>query len=255
MLDRIRLPFFIIAGIALLLAVGLEMGSSMLPVKVDPALMRREADRQLPRDLDDRDDVIDNMVSESQKGKKPPGMGIRDLGIFDLLILYTAILMAAALIIPEKIHGRIQGIVSLIVGIVGLLGAIVLFIEAFVKLMIMVGLFLATPFGTIAYLAIWGSFNRGGAGVILTASLFLKLAFVILLFLAHQRFFQNKGLVLILLCSFLGNFIIALLHGFVPIFLVSITDAIGAIIAVILLAIWSILLIIGSIIAIVKAIV
>ncbi|MCW5981099.1 MAG: hypothetical protein KIT09_23655 [Bryobacteraceae bacterium] len=48
---------------------------------------------------------------------------------------------------------------------------------------------------------------------------------------------------------------IAFLHALVPIFLVSITDTIGGLIALILAAIWVILMLISSIISIVKAIV
>ena len=82
----------------------------------------------------------------------------------------------------------------------------------------------------------------------------LKFGFIVCLILAHQRFLQNKGLVLIVLTSLLANLIIGFLHNFVPGPLVSITDAIGAIIVGILAVIWAIVLLIFSIISIIKAI-
>jgi hypothetical protein len=81
----------------------------------------------------------------------------------------------------------------------------------------------------------------------------LKLAFAVVLLLAHQRFLQNKGLVLIILTSLLANVILSFLHGIVPRLLVSITDAIGAIVVGILAAVWALIFLIGSIPAIVKA--
>jgi VanZ family protein len=82
----------------------------------------------------------------------------------------------------------------------------------------------------------------------------LKLGFVVCLLLAHQRFLQNKGLVLLVLTSLLANLIIGFLHNFVPLPLVSITDAIGAIVVAILAVIWALVLLIFAIISIIKAI-
>ncbi len=79
-----------------------------------------------------------------------------------------------------------------------------------------------------------------------------KLAFAILLVFAHQRFLQNKGLVLIILTSLLATIIVSFLHGLVPRFLVSITDDIAAIVVAILAAIWALFFLIGSIPSIIK---
>jgi hypothetical protein len=73
--------------------------------------------------------------------------------------------------------------------------------------------------------------------------------------LAHQRFLQNKGLVLIIATSFLANLIIAFLYGFVPGFLVSITDAVAAIVICILALVWGIVYLIGGAVSVVKVIV
>ena len=80
-----------------------------------------------------------------------------------------------------------------------------------------------------------------------------KIGFVVLLVMAHQRFLENKGLVLIILTSFLATIILSFFHGIVPRFLVSITDDIGALIISILAAIWALYYLIGAIPAIIKA--
>lgn len=89
--------------------------------------------------------------------------------------------------------------------------------------------------------------------VILTLLMSLKLAFGILLYFAHPRFLENKGLVLIVLTSLLSQLIISCFQGFPPGFLISITDAVGAIVVGILAAIWALIILIGSVPAVVKA--
>ena len=66
---------------------------------------------------------------------------------------------------------------------------------ALALLLLMVALFLATPFGTLAYLAVYGFFNRPGANAVLGLALALKMGAVVCLLLAQQRFLQNRGLV------------------------------------------------------------
>jgi hypothetical protein len=82
----------------------------------------------------------------------------------------------------------------------------------------------------------------------------LKLAFAACLILAHQRFIQNKGLVLIILTSLAANIIVSFLHAIVPALLVSITDAIATIIVFVLVVLWAAFFLIGSIVAVAKAV-
>jgi hypothetical protein len=264
MLDRLRTPLFIIAVVAAALALGAEIGVKMIPALgsavpgSNARELRREAMEQLRKEGgledDEKKELVDDMVRQANSGKKPPGVGVPSLGLIDGLLLYTLVLMGLGLLVPERIHGRIQGIASLIVSILILIAAIVLIIGTFVKVLIMIALFLAAPFGTLAYLAVYGSFNRGGAAAVLSLSMLFKLAGAVLLVLAHQRFLQNKGLVLLIATSLVANIIVSFLHGLVPIVLVSITDGVAAIIVGILAVIWAIVLLVGSIIAIVKAV-
>lgn len=184
----------------------------------------------------------------------PPGYGISFLGFIDGLVLLTIFLIAAPLIIPESIHGRIQGFITLIVSLLVLMAVIAMIFVVLAKLLLMVGLLLAPIFGTIAYFALFASFDTGASRIALSSIMFLKLLFAGLLVFAHQKFLLNKGLLFIILTSFLANFIVSLLHGIVPGFLVSITDAIAAIVLGIIAIIWAIFFIIGSIPAIVKAV-
>ena len=118
----------------------------------------------------------------------------------------------------------------------------------------MVTLLLAFPFGTIAYLIIWGSFPRGEAAAVLALLMFLKLVFAGTLVAAQPRFVQNKGLVALVLTSLVANVVVAFLHALVPGVLVSILDAVAAIVVAIVAIVWAIVLLIGSIPAIVTAV-
>ena len=143
---------------------------------------------------------------------------------------------------------------TLVFAILLILGAIVLLIVAIGELLLMVTLLLAIPFGTIAYLILWGAFPRGQADVLLSLLMFLKLVFAGALLLAQQRFIQNKGLVALTLTSLLCNVVAAFLQGLVPLILVSILDDVAAIVFAIVGIIWAVVLLIGSIPAIVKAV-
>ena len=227
-MDRLRTPFFIAALIVQLVVVLTEVGSMAY---LDAAAPGAGSSRDLPT----------------------PGLGIPYLAFVDGLILWTVGLMGLALIIPARIHGRIQGIGTFIVSLLVLIGSIAAIFIAIGLLMLMVSLLLAVPFGTIAYFAVYADFEKGAALGTLGAIMSLKIAFVVLMILAHQRFLENKGLILIILTSLLANLITSFLQGLPPSFLVSITDDIAAIVVGILAAIWALVLLIGSIPAIIKA--
>jgi len=228
MLDELRKPFLVIALVLIFLVVLIEASSSLLMNLGTPGAAALNADT--------------------------PGYGISYLAFLDSFVFYITLLIALAMIIPERLQGRVQGCATAIVSFFGCLGTIFAIITCLIVLIIMVTLLLAPIFGTIAYLAIYGHFDRSGAAITLSLIMTLKFGFIICLVLAHQRFLQNKGLVLIVLTSLLANLIIGFLHNFVPGPLVSITDAIGAIIVGILALIWAIVLLVFSIIAIIKAI-
>jgi hypothetical protein len=240
-MERLRVPFFVIAIAAMILVVLMEIGSPFLIGGYDVGA-------QISQQAGDLG------VSVPAGGHSaPPGLGIPYLALVDGIALYTVVLMGVGLIIPERLQGRVQGVITLIFSILLILGALVLLFIALAKLIAMVTLLLAFPFGTIAYLIIWGSFPRDQAAVVLSLLMFLKLVFAGCLLAAQQRFIQNKGLVALVLTSLICNIVVAFLHGLVPGILVSILDALAAIVLAIVGIIWAIVLLIGSIPAIVKA--
>jgi hypothetical protein len=253
MLDAIRKPFLFLSAILVLFAVLIEIGAAIL---VQPARPRSELPPEIARQLsdEDRSAALSQMAAAGGKtSREPPGFAIQALARIDVILLLTIGLMALSLVIGDALHGRTQGISSLIVGVLVFLSAFKALFGTLIELMIRVTLVLATPFGTIAYLAVYSFFDRSGAGVILGLSWILKLAAAVCLFLAHQRYLKQYGLLLLLGTSLLGSFLVTFLHGLPPRFLVNITDPIAAIINDILALIWAIVTIVFALIAVIKA--
>lgn len=243
--DALRRPPFIVALVMIVLALLVELGSPWL-VGGGAAPVEQLNASFLSDDLDDDIAVIGSV-------EQPPGRGIPAMALLDGVLTFRIALMGAALVIPARILGRGQGCLTAILCILLLLGGIVSLFSLIVELSLMVGLFLSSPWGTIAYLAVWGFFPRADAAVILSLLLFLKIAMVIFLVIAQPKFLQIKALVALVLTSLLANLILAFLHGLMPNPVRSIADEIGAIVVVILGLIWAVLMLIGSIWGIVKA--
>jgi hypothetical protein len=254
--DSLRKPFLIAAVLVVLVALLSCLGSSLVTGpppfadRVNQTLSNPQTVALLEKfDIDpgDAHDSLSDTLPEN-----PPGMGIPALALIEGLLLLVLVITAAPLLIGERITGVLTGGVSIIGGLVVLLAAIATAIVSFTALMLMVSLLLSVPFGTLAYLAIFGSFDTGGAAVFTSLVLGLTLAALVLLVLAQQRFLKGKGLLLLLLTAVLLTFVTSLLHSIVPGFLVSITDALAALITAIVSAIWALLVVIGGIVSAVR---
>ncbi|HET6162423.1 MAG TPA: hypothetical protein VFG37_02060 [Planctomycetota bacterium] len=257
LVDRFRLPWFVAALVLFVLALLVDVvGPSVLPpVPKGGGSVEGAMSKALAGSGMSDDEIKDAKKSASDLPSDAPGLGLAFLALLDGLVVYSVLLMALALLLPDRVQGRLQGILSLIVSLVGVIGSIILVIVAFVLLMVMVAMFLAVPFGTIAYLAIYGSFNTGGATAVLGVLMILKLAACVCLLIAHPRFLQNKGLVFLILTALLGQFVLTILHAIVPGILCSITDTLGAIVIAVLALIWLVVMLVFSVISLVKAVV
>lgn len=254
MLDALNRPLFLLALIAWFLVVLVEIGSSFLPVPEPTAIqMHAQMVREQPDDPPSLADV-EQMKRERDKEPPRPGYAITCLIFFDGMAFLGFFWMGAGLLFPKRRVAQAQAITSLFISLIAIIAGIIVAIIIFILLTVMIGLLLAVPFGTLAYLAIWGFFNTGAAAGTVGLLLFLKIATAVLLILAHRDFIKNKGLVILLLISLGLTFLISFLHGFPPGILVSITDAIAALIILIVSIIWSILVFIGAIMATIKAV-
>jgi hypothetical protein len=223
-----RKPIFVLALIMIGLAVLVELGSIAI-------LGQKAAGSSLNVDV--------------------TGKAIPVMALLDGLVFYATLLIGIALLIPERVQAKFQGILTAVVSFFLVLSCIATFFIDLALLILMVSLLMAVPFGTIAYFAMWADFDTGGARVVLSLLMLLKIIFAVALVLAHQRFLQNKGFVLIIAFSFLSNLLIAFLYGLVPGFLVSIVDVIAALVIIVFAAVWAVIYLVGGIISLIKVIV
>lgn len=241
-MGNLRKPFLLLAMLAIVLVVLVELGSGLMLSSGGAHDLAGDA-AKLGAD-----------IPAGTSAAEPPGRGIMYLALIDVIALYTTGLFTLSLVVPERVQGRAQGVATLIGSIILIIVSFVMLIIAFIELMIMISLFLAPPFGTLAYLAIWGFFPVGKASVVIGLLMFLKLCWAALLIIAQPRFLQNKGLVLLVVTSLVCTLCLEFLHGLMPVILVSILDNVGAIIFAIVGIVWGIVLLVGSIPAIVKAV-
>ncbi|WP_433124243.1 hypothetical protein ACQPWW_18665 [Micromonospora sp. CA-240977] len=239
----LRKPFLLLAMLAIVLVIGVELGAGLLLGGADAGAALADSAGSLDVDLDDVSGV-----------SEPSGRGTGYLALIDVVAVWSTALFCLGMLLPERVQGRVQGVASLIFSIILIIVGLVALVVAFVELSIMVSLFLAVPFGTLAYLALWGFFPVGDAALLLGLVLLLKLVWAGLLVLAQPRFLQNKGLVLLILTTLLCTVVLEFLHHLVPVILVSIVDDVAALVFAVIAIIWGLVLLIGSIPAIVKAI-
>jgi hypothetical protein len=220
---------FFLGALALLLAVALEAGSALLLGTFQPTA------------------EVANV--------SPPGVGIRSLVFIDVVLGYALLLIAidsAGGI--RAVFSRIQGVLTLILSVLGILGSIIFIYLMIALVVLMLTLLVSPPFGTIAYFAIWGHFDKTPARIILGLDMTLKLFGIGVIAVSNPAFLKNKGFLFLMVCSLGMTFILGLLHAFPPFFLVSITDGIGAIVSAVIALIWMIILLVGALLAIIRAI-
>lgn len=252
-MGELRKPFFIAAVALILIAVAVEIGATWFLGGVTAKAGDLTSMLDDPALADQMSGINPADLQKLNKGT-PPGRAIPAMAVLDGLVLFTVLLMGAPMFIPERIFAKMQGVATLVVSLLALTGSIAGIFLTFSVVMLMVALFTAFPFGTIVYLIIYGFFDRIGANVTLSLLIVLKVAFAACLILAHQRFIQNKGLVLIVLTSLAANIIISFSHAIVPVPLVSITDGIAAIVVFVLVVLWAVFFLVGSIVAVAKAV-
>src|SRR4051795_12482765 len=101
-------------------------------------------------------------------GDEPPGRGIPYLALVDIILAYTILLVTLPIVVPDRVQGKVQGIITLVGSIVLLIVALMLTLLALAALLLMVSLLLAVRSGTIASLAAFGDFATGRAAAILS---------------------------------------------------------------------------------------
>lgn len=243
----LRRPLFILALICMVLVVLVELGLPTLLLGGPPSRPSATAldELGLPRAL---------LAENSSDVPQPPGAGIGFLAFVDGLLLFTVLMLGLSLLIPPRIYGKFQGLITLVISLLWLLACLMAGLAALGTLMLMIGLFVAVPFGTLAYLAIWGSFSTSQAAVLLGLILFLKICFGVFLVLSQPRFLRVKGLMALVILSVVLQLILGFIHGFLPGPVVAIGDQLWAVVIAVAALVWALVMLIYTLPAIINAI-
>jgi hypothetical protein len=269
-LDRLRVPFLVIAIVLIFVVVAAEVGLSGYEAPlvnwIEKLRGAPKTNADDPAQVDilkffpgDQADVLKGELAKMVDPSSPVrslrtfGYGLRSMMFVDGLLLFSLLLIGLGVILPPACQARVQGVLTLIMSIVVIIAAFAFILLALAAVILMVSVLLAFPFGTIIYLIKWGHFDRGSAAGILGIFFTFKLIAGVLLVLAQQRFLQNIGLVVIYILTLVANFIVSFLHGLVPGFLVSITDGVAGIVVAIIGLILAIILLINAILSIISS--
>jgi hypothetical protein len=270
-MNALRLPFYIATLVCLVLAIAGELGTGAIapperdrkeleaaaiaadPPLPDPALATGDERQSRQHDVDERLEEMKKKRADNGLDKPPSGLGVPFLALIDVMFLFVVLTVAAGFLVSSATWSRIHGWSVLLAGLLGIIVGVLLVLFAFAKLMLMLGLFLAAPFGTLVYIGVFGFFERGSVGALLSTTLALKVAGSVCLVLALQRILENRALVALALTSMVASVIVSFLHGIVPGLLVSITDAVAALVVAILGIVWGFVLFLTAIPAVVAS--
>jgi len=243
----LRVPLFVIAVVAAALVVATELALSFAVGGAPVSTFGGSA-------AGDALGVPPDLGANLAEAQSPPGAGIRYLALVDGLLLFTVLLLGSSMLLSQRVYARYQGAVTFVVSLLWVVLSLVLALVALAKLLLMVGLLLAVPFGTIAYLVVWGWFPVGTSAVLLGLMLFLKVVVVVCLVLAQPRFLAVKGLMALIAASVVLQLVLGLIQGFLPRVLVSIGDDLWALVTAVVALVWAVVMLVTSVPAIVNAI-
>lgn len=278
-IQPLKKSFVIVALIFLFIGFGIEYGGpnipffqgllsqSFLPTVDD---MKKETSKGIDKNVKEKweNDEYPNVESrelDRQKLKRaaykeieklevnppaPPGYSLEADGLYLWVVFFSILISLIGMLIPKASVHRVGMIVSLINSVFVIFISIFLIVQAILKLIVMIILFtvgippLIPPF--ILYVAIYGFFPKATVLTLGGLGLLCKIVAAVLLWIGGSQIIRIKSSTLLLLTGFVTFFIIEFGLGFAGIF-ASIADAVIGIIIAIVVIMWSVFVLIGSI--------
>lgn len=193
-------------------------------------------------------------VAGADEAAATPGFAILYLAAVDGVLAFQVVMWAVGALAPA-LQGRLHGPLALVVGAGGLVATAFALVVAVVAVTTMVSLLLAAPFGTAAYIALYGAFPTGEAAATLATLMTFKLAVAVLLVVANPRLLTLKSLWLLLLCTLGATWGVGLVHALLPRFLAAAGDAAAAVVIAVLGLVWFLVVLVNALPGVVAQIV
>lgn len=260
-IQPLKKSFVIVALIFLFIGFGIESGAPNLPFLQEFFL---PADQEMDEMKSKAYEIIDKQMvkqgkpenhpdrldakKDARKGiESPPGYSLEADGLYLWVVFFSILISLIGMLITKASVHRVGMIISLINSIIVIFISIFLIVQAILKLIIMIVLLLAVPLGPLLYAAIYGSFPIFTVLAIGGLGLLCKIVAAVLLWIGGRQMIKIKSATLLLITGFVTFFIIELGLGLAGPLFASIADAIIGIIIAIVVIIWSIFILIGSI--------
>jgi len=277
-IQPLKKSFVIVALIFLFIGFGIEYGGPNIPFfqgllsqsfLPTPKEMKEKADEDINKHVKekwkngeypsveereiDRQDLKNNAYGKIKKSKDdspdPPGYSLEADGLYLWVVFFSILISLIGMLITKASVHRVGMIISLINSIIVIFMSIFLIVKAILELVIMITLFMV-PMGIIPppimYFAIYGFFPKATVLTLGGLGLLCKIVAAILLWIGGSQMIRIKSATLLLITGFVTFFVIEFGLGLAGPF-ASIADAVIGIIIAIVVIIWSIFMLIGSI--------
>ena len=277
-IQPLKKSFVIVALIFLFIGFGIEYGGPNIPFfqgllsqSFLPTLdeMKEKADEDIDKQVQKKWDNGKYRNIEERENKRqelkggaykeieklegappdPPGYSLEADGLYLWVVFFSILISLIGMLITKASVHRVGMIISLINSIIVIFMSIFLIVKAILELIIMITL-LMVPMGIIPppimYFAIYGFFPKATVLTLGGLGLLCKIVAAILLWIGGSQMIRIKSATLLLITGFVTFFVIELGLGLAGPF-ASIADAIIGIIIAIVVIIWSIFMLIGSI--------
>lgn len=241
-MGKIQIIFFIFSILLCITVISLELGSSF-SLSAD----NTNLDKYIENNKNNTTEVLTFPDYDYLPDLSIPGASIKVIGIIDLYLLLTMLFIGANYLINPSLITKSQGIITIIFCIPTILFSITNIVLLVAKVVLMISLLMAPIFGTIAYFAIYSGYDKSNTINFIKVLLILKFSLIISFLITNLKNISNIGLVTLLLTPIGLLWLMSLLFGLIPKFLLSIVDGIVAIIFLVVVLIWSISFLLNSI--------
>lgn len=202
---------------------------------------RKTQEETIPRARDE-----EGLLEE--KGEKPPGFSLEADGLFIWIIFFSILISLIGMLVTKTSVHRVGMIVNLINSIIVIFLSIFLIVKAILKLIIIFSLIFSGFLSFLYPIIFEFPFPTGRILGVAGSALLCKIVFAILLWIGGSSMIRIKSSTLLLISAFVTSIIIIFVLPIAKALLAaSIADAIIGIIIAIVVIIWSIFIVIGSI--------
>ena len=255
----VRKGIVLLSIVVLFVGFGIEYGGPKLPLfsaaMPSAATLIQQAERAIDEEAFERGrEPDDPEVLEAKRearqrieGASPSGYSLEADGLYFWTVLISLLVSLIGMLRSRTSVIKAGMVVNLISSVIVIILLIVLIVRAFIELIIMVSVLAALPFGPAIYLAVFSiPFPRGTVLALAALGLLCKIVSAALLWIGGTQIVRVKSALLLILTGF-GTYLLITIGLGLSGILAPILDAIIGIIIAIVVIIWNLTVLLGSV--------